>query len=146
VGKLERRLAPTEKYIGESLSDSEAILLKTLPWPEPQARADEIVSAYRAWDAECEAIERAVGYDRTDDVSDAPSARPGRDPRRAGRDAGRRDRARRHRCSKFQALDAGQREFGFRRVQKNPTTAPRIAPGMPSPMYSAIPSTLDCGS
>src|SRR5262245_17909754 len=42
-----------------------------VPGPKAQANADEIVAAYRAWDAECKAVGRSVGFDGTDDVPDA---------------------------------------------------------------------------
>jgi hypothetical protein len=55
---------------GEDIPRDHDILVKRVSWPEAQARADEIVAAYRARDAECEAVERSVGFDRSDDVSD----------------------------------------------------------------------------
>jgi hypothetical protein len=64
---LERRV-PTEWYDCPDVAELER---RPQRQPEAQARADEIIATYRAWDAECEAVMRSVGYDGTDDASDA---------------------------------------------------------------------------
>jgi hypothetical protein len=55
----------------ESKPRTKRRLVKWVPWPEAQARADEIVAAFRSWQSECEAVRCSVGLDDTNAVPDA---------------------------------------------------------------------------
>jgi hypothetical protein len=55
----------------KEIAKNREVLVKEVPWPEAQARADEIVAAFGSWQSERKAIGCSVGLDDTNDVTDA---------------------------------------------------------------------------
>ena len=66
------REGDTTFYLNTRATDGvrECGIYRGLPWPEAQARADEIVAAWDRYESETGAVAAATGYDKTDEVLD----------------------------------------------------------------------------